>query len=350
MGGYPDGSFKPNDPVSREELAATIVRAYNLSGEATVKFSDIKSGSWSYGSVQTLVANKITTGYPDGTFKPKKSVTRAEFASFLTRTIKGSGNDNNDTSKGELTVSFLDVGQGDSILIQTPGGKSILYDGARRSAGEKIVSYLAKAGITSVDLLVASHPDADHIGGLINVMERMNVKKVLDSGKTHTSKTYMEFLTVIDEKNIPFEVAKAGEFIKLDSDIKIQVLNSTNTSNNTNDSSIVLKITHGQVSYLLTGDATVKNEREMIQKYNVSADILQVGHHGSDTSTSQEFVNAVMPKVAVLSYGEGNQYDHPKSAVVNRLTSSGAKLYHTATMGDIVVKSNGNTYTVITSK
>lgn len=249
-----------------------------------------------------------------------------------------------------MAVTFLDVGQGDSVLIQTPAGKTILYDGGKKSAGEKIVSYLAKAGITSVDLLVASHPDADHIGGLIPVMEKIKVKKVLDSGKTHTSQTYFDYLTLIDKKNIPFEVAKAGQSVNLDSSLKVQVLNSTNSSNDNNESSIVLKITHGNVNYLLTGDVTVKNELEMIKKYNVKADILKAGHHGANTSTSQEFVNAIKPKVAVLSYGKDNQYGHPTSAVVSRLKASGAKLYHTALSGNITVTSNGNTYKVITER
>lgn len=249
-----------------------------------------------------------------------------------------------------MAVTFLDVGQGDSVLIQTPAGKTILYDGGRKSAGEKIVSYLAKAGITSVDLLVASHPDADHIGGFIPVMQKVNVKKILDSGKTHTTQTYLDYLSLIDQKNIPFEVAKEGQLINLDSNLKIQILNSTNSSSDNNESSIVLKITHGNVNYLLTGDATVKNELEMIKKYNVKADILKVGHHGANTSTSQEFVNAVKPKVAVLSYGKGNQYGHPTSAVVSRIKASGAKLYHTALSGNITIKSNGNTYKVTTER
>lgn len=136
---------------------------------------------------------------------------------------------------------------------------------------KKVVSYLAKAGITSIDLLVGTHPDADHIGGLIPVLEIVNVKKVLDSGKTHTTQTYLEYLTLIDEKNLPFEIPKARDTINIDQAVKIQILNSANPSSDNNDSTIVLKLTHGKVRYLLTGDATIKNEREMIQKYDVVA-------------------------------------------------------------------------------
>lgn len=302
------------------------------------------------GQTQTLdVAAKIANGR---TLVPLRFVGEALGASVeydnANRLVKITSNTNITQSlNGDLKVSFIDVGQGDSVLIQTPAGKSILIDGGIQAAGEKVVSYLAKAGVTTIDMAVATHPDADHIGGLIHVLKNVNVNKVLDSGKTHTTKTYLEYLRVVDQRNIPFEVATAGSFINIDKNVKIQVLNSTHTSSDTNESSIVLKVTYGNISYLLTGDATINNEQEMIKKFNVSADILQAGHHGSNTSTSQAFVNAVKPKVAIISYGQGNQYGHPTDAVVNRLKASGAAIYGTANYGNIVVKTDGKTYQVI---
>lgn len=203
--------------------------------------------------------------------------------------------------------------------------------------------------MTSVDLLVATHPDADHIGGLINVLQSVPVKKVLDSGKTHTTQVYYEYLSLIDSKNIPFEIAKTGQMINLDQKIAIQVLNSgdRNASDN-NDNSIVLKITYGNVSYLLTGDAGIPVEKDLISKFNVKSTILKAGHHGAKTSTSQGFVNAVKPAITILSYGQGNAYGHPTDEVVNRLRSAGSEIYSTATKGDIVVSTNGNTNKITT--
>ncbi|NEU32005.1 MBL fold metallo-hydrolase [bacterium LRH843] len=349
ISGYPNGAFKPNAPVSREELASILVRAYKLSGTSTTRFYDVEPGSWSYPSIQTLVANKITDGYPNGSFKPTGKVTRAEFSSLFTRTIKFHKAYASDTGK-ELSVSFIDVDQGDAILIQTPDRKSILVDGGKRAAGEKVVSYLAKAGVTSVDMLVATHPDADHIGGLVHVIESLPIKKVLDSGKTHTTQTYLDYLTVIDEKSIPFELAKEGQTINVDPNVTIRVLNTGKAGQDNNESSIVLKVTYGSVSYLLAADAGVSTEAEMISKYNVKSTILKVGHHGSNGSTSQAFVNAVKPEAAILSVGEDNSYGHPTDAVVNRLDEARSKLYSTARSGDIVVKTNGKTYSVTSSK
>nr|WP_240050999.1 lamin tail domain-containing protein [Metabacillus litoralis] len=218
-------------------------------------------------------------------------------------------------------------------------------DGGRKSAGSKLISFLQEKGIQSIDLLVATHPDADHIGGLIDVLEQVEVKKVLDSGKPHTTQTYMEYLALIDQKNIPFEVAKKGSFITLDSDIKIQVLNSLNSSEDLNDSSVVLKLTYGVVDFLLTGDAGIENEADMVANYNLEAEILKVGHHGSDTSTSQPFVNEVDPETAILSYGENN-YGHPNAGVVKRLRNIGAEIYSTFESGDIVVTTDGTNYDV----
>ncbi|MFT4415333.1 MBL fold metallo-hydrolase [Fredinandcohnia humi] len=246
----------------------------------------------------------------------------------------------------ELKAHFIDVGQGDSSLIITPNGKTILIDGGKDSAGEKVVSYLKQVGVSTIDLLVSTHPDADHIGGLEDVLNNFTVKKILDSGKTHTSLTYLDYLALIDAKNIPFEVAKEGSSISLDNAVQIKVLNSASGTEDNNESSVVLKITYGEIDFLYTGDAEVEQEAEMVAKYDVEAEVLKVGHHGSDTSTSQAFVNEVKPKVSILSYGKDNTYGHPVSTVVNRLKAIGSNLYSTAVSGDIKVTTNGKTYNV----
>ncbi|MED4554193.1 MBL fold metallo-hydrolase [Lysinibacillus capsici] len=249
------------------------------------------------------------------------------------------------TAGHEMQVHFIDVGQGDSILIESPSGKTMLIDGGVKGAGQQIVSYLKELGINKLDIVVATHPDADHIGGLIPVLDNMTIEKFYDSGKVHTSQTFEEMLTRIDEKNIPYHVPKIGDDIEFDKDVNVKVLNANDQATDNNDASIVLKMTYGNVSFLLTGDAGVALEKEMLQ-YDVKATVLKAGHHGSNTSSSEEFIQAVKPEVTILSYGEDNKYGHPHAEIVDRLQAIGSKIYATADLGTITVSTDGVNYTV----
>lgn len=249
------------------------------------------------------------------------------------------------TAGHEMQVHFIDVGQGDSILIESPSGKTMLIDGGVKGAGQQIVSYLKELGINKLDIVVATHPDADHIGGLIPVLDNMTIEQFYDSGKVHTSQTFEEMLTRIDEKNIPYHVPKIGDDIEFDKDVNVKVLNANDQATDNNDASIVLKMTYGNVSFLLTGDAGVALEKEMLQ-YDVKATVLKAGHHGSNTSSSEEFIQAVKPEVTILSYGEDNKYGHPHAEVEDRLQAIGSKIYATADLGTITVSTDGVNYTV----
>lgn len=249
------------------------------------------------------------------------------------------------TAGHEMQVHFIDVGQGDSILIESPSGKTMLIDGGVKGAGQQIVSYLKELGINKLDIVVATHPDADHIGGLISVLDTMPIEQFYDSGKVHTSQTFEEMLTRIDEKNIPYHVPKIGDDIEFDKDVNVKVLNANDQATDNNDASIVLKMTYGNVSFLLTGDAGVALEKEMLQ-YDVKATVLKAGHHGSNTSSSEEFIQAVNPEVTILSYGEDNKYGHPHAEIVDRLQAIGSKIYATADLGTITVSTDGVNYTV----
>ena len=334
-------NFKPFEPLKRSDMAIALVEAFNLKGKyyGTINGVDNKYSSY----VNILAANKITNIYEDGTYKPNNTVKRAHFAVFFARVLDDKFID----GSKDLEVCFIDVGQGDSTLLKTRNGKTILIDGGKKSAGEKVVSFLKNAGVTTLDLVVSTHPDEDHIGGLIDVLNNFTVKKVLDSGKEHTSQTYLDYLALIDEKNIIFEVAKEGSDVSIDSELKIKVLNSGSAGEDNNESSVVLKVSYGSVDFLLTGDAEIKQESEMVQKYDVSAEILKAGHHGSATSTSQVFVDEVKPKTAILSYGQDNSYGHPTSEVVTRLNSLGSDIYATASTGNTCVTTNGKVYSVV---
>lgn len=249
------------------------------------------------------------------------------------------------TAGHEMRVHFIDVGQGDSIFIESPNGKTMLVDGGVKGAGQKVVSYLKELGVNKLDIVVATHPDADHIGGLIPVLNSIDIGQFYDSGKVHTSQTFEEMLTLIDTKNIPYNVPKTGDSIAFDDDINVKVLNANEHATDNNDASIVLKVTYGNVSFLLTADAGIALEKEMMQN-DVKATILKAGHHGSNTSSSAEFIQKVHPEVTILSYGEGNKYGHPHAEVVERLQAIGSKIYATAEAGTVIVSTDGVNYDV----
>jgi competence protein ComEC len=347
--GYGNNTYRPNEVVTRGQMAIFLSRAFALKQEADVAFTDVPSGSAAYVHVKRILNEGITIGYPNGTYKPNNKLTRSDFSAFMARALDERFKVNAPSKAGtgkNLFAHFIDVGQGDSILIITPNKKTILIDGGKNAAGEKVVAYLRKVGVSTVDLLVATHPDADHIGGLEDVIRNFSIGKVLDSGRVHTSQTYIDYLALIDAKNIPFEIVHEGRVIPLDEDIQILTLNSSTGNEDNNESSIVLKINYGQIDFLLTGDAEVEQEREMVETYNVEAEILKVGHHGSNTSSSQLFLDEVKPKVSILSYGEGNYYGHPVPEIVQRLKAIGSNIYSTAISGDIIVTTNGQTYSV----
>lgn len=246
-----------------------------------------------------------------------------------------------------LQVHFLNVGQGDSILIQSPNNKWMLIDGGAKGEGNNIVTYMRELGVTKLDYVVATHPDADHIGGLISVLNSISIKEFIDSGKIHTSQTFEEMLSLIEVKNIKYTLPSTGDMIAFDSEVKLEVLHANQEANDNNDASLVLKLTYGEVSFLFVGDAGIELENEILRdNVDVQATILKAGHHGSNTSSSAGFLQAVNPEVTILSYGEDNKYGHPHIEVTNELKAIGSEIYATAEVGHIIVNTNGIDYNV----
>ena len=341
INGYTDGTFKPTMKVTRGHMAAFIARAFDLPN-GTKSFKDVKKGHTAYEAVSQLAAANITTGYEDGTFKPANNLTRAHISAFLARAVKYQEG----LTSPKMKVHFLDVGQGDSIFIQAPNGKTMLIDASTKEYGDTVISYLKAQNVKRLDYVVATHPDADHIGGLTAVVNAFDVGEFINSGKNHTTVTYENLLETVLAKNIRYTEPKVGNLIALDAAVKVQVLavDANNTDNN--DASIVLKLTYNGVSFLLTGDASSKIEQQMMQKYDVSATILKAGHHGSSTSSSLSFLQKVKPQAVILSYGAGNSYGHPHKEVVANIKTIGAKSYATANSGNIVVTTNGISYSI----
>lgn len=250
-----------------------------------------------------------------------------------------------------MKVHFIDVGQGDSILIETPNKRTILIDGGPTESGGALLAYLKKEGVKKIDLLIATHPDFDHIGGLIPVLEKLKVKKVIDSGKLHSTRTYRNYLHLIRKKNIQFEIAEQNDYIQIDSKLIIQILNTFDRNKkDNNEASIVLKMHHGDVSFLFMADAEIEQEKDLMKQYDLEADILKVGHHGSNTSTSRAFVEAVQPQVAMLTYSRTNKFGHPVSRVVRNLQREKVHIYSTSTFGSTVLWSNGQYYFIMPDK
>jgi competence protein ComEC len=225
-----------------------------------------------------------------------------------------------------LHVSFLDVGQGDAILIQTPSGQDILIDGGPDSQRINLeLSERLPFWDRTIDLVVCTQPHADHVTGLIDVLQRYKVKQVLDPGVSYDSAIYQEWLRLIEDKEIEYGIAWSGQEIDLGNGIKIEVLNPPEslwegTSDDVDNNGVVLRLSWGQVSFLLTADIRAEAEFELIgQRANLRSTVLKVAHHGSETSTSQQFLAAVDPQVAVVSVGEGNPFGHPSSEVRGRL-------------------------------
>ena len=271
----------------------------------------------------------------------------------ITITSGGSPPSSDPPAKNQLKAHFIDVGQGDAILVQFPNGKVMLVDGGPRTAGEKIVSYLKKAGITSIDIVVATHPHEDHISGLLSVLNAFPVGKVYDSGYPHTTKTYEDFLILIDQKDIDFEIAHAFNAINIDPSVNITILHPGTTMASINNNSVVLKLQHNKVGLLLTGDAEAEAEKHFMERTDsatLKSTVLKVGHHGSRTSTTDTFLSKVDPSKAIIMLGAGNTYGHPHPETITKLTNAGIEIYRTDLHGDIVVTSDGQGVKFTTSK
>lgn len=356
VGGVGGGLFAPTNTITREQIAAMFYRTItaansNLTdGKYPVNFADKNEISdWALESVGFMNQKGILGGIGNNKVGPKGTATREQALALVTRTYEKFSDveTSSQTSKNEMIVHFIDVGQGDSILVVAPNGSTMLIDAGPRSAGDKLVSYLKKAGITTIDKFVATHAHEDHIGGAQHVFSNFTVEKVYDSGFVHTTKTYENFLTTIDQKNIDFEVAKKGNSINLDNNIKINILHPSAPMSDINDNSVVLHMTYDNISFMLTGDAEKKAEETILaSNTNVKSTILKVGHHGSSTSTTQAFLNKINPEVAIIQVAASNSYGHPNDEILSRLSNSGVKIYRSDIHGDIVISTNGKTYTI----
>jgi competence protein ComEC len=247
-------------------------------------------------------------------------------------------------SAAGLSVHFIDVGQGDSILVCCEG-KNMLIDGGVPDEGAAVENYLRGCGVRSLEYVVGTHPHDDHIGGLVSVIKDYDIGTIIMSGATTTTQTYENLLTSISGKKKSITRAKVGDSYELGGATFV-ILAPAGTYDDLNETSVVIKLTYSARSFLFTGDASEASEKDMLaENRDLCADVLKVGHHGSSTATSQDFLNAVHPSFAVISVGQGNKYGLPNTEVTQRLKDAGIKIFRTDTEGTIVFKSDGQSIT-----
>ena len=239
-----------------------------------------------------------------------------------------------------LRVNYIDVGQGDSIFIQLPNKETMLIDAGEAYEVDNVINYLNNLGITKIDYAVGTHPHTDHIGGLEEVINTFDIGSIYMPRASSTSKTYEDLLTTISNKGLKIKTAKSGVVVLDDDNLKLEFIAPNSDSySELNNYSAVLKLTYLDNTFLFMGDAETLSEDEIT--YDVDADVIKVGHHGSDSSSGIEFVKKVSPEYAIIMVGEGNSYNHPYQSIIDRYESVGAKVLRTDLDGNIVCDSDG---------
>lgn len=246
-----------------------------------------------------------------------------------------------------LTMSIIDVGQADAILLEKDGVELLVDAGISMkgsSESEKnLIDYLEDR---EIEYVLVTHQDYDHIGNAEYVLTNYNVSAFYDNGHVHTSKTYENLMNYVVESNLDYSVLRTGDTLDIWEGVEVTVVSPKRLTDDVNEDSIVLLIDYDDVEILLTGDAGISVE-PAVAKLVGDIDILKVGHHGSDSASGDEFLNSIKPEISIISVGEGNSYGHPTESVLSRLTAVGSEIYRTDVDGTIVVETDGFVYSVV---
>lgn len=244
---------------------------------------------------------------------------------------------------GEIRVHFIDVGQADAILIQS-ADHSVLIDSGARNGERIILPYLESVGVTTLDVLVGTHPHADHIGGAAGILDAMEVREVWMPNVTHTTRTFERFIDSIEANGAEVHLAQAGDVMSM-GQIQMTVVHPNRSGYSSfNDYSIVLHMQFGETGFIFTGDGEGPTDHEILQHgWNVSSNVMLAGHHGSRTSSSEALIDAINPDIAVISVGDGNKYGHPHQVVLDRFAERDIEVLRTDLEGTIILVTDGTT-------
>ncbi|MFD3156031.1 ComEC/Rec2 family competence protein [Haloimpatiens sp. FM7330] len=250
-----------------------------------------------------------------------------------------------------LKIHYIDVGQGDCILVQI-NNKNMLIDAGPAQNHSKIISYLKNQDIKKIHYFITTHPHEDHIGGASYVIDNFCIEAFYAPKKISSTKTYKKMISSLRKKKLKIHVAKAGVSLNLGKNTICEMLSPNNSKyEDTNNYSPIMKLAYKNKNFIFTGDAEALSEQEVLsENYDISADVLKVGHHGSVSSTSIDFLKNVNPKIAVISCGKNNKYGHPHKETLSKLKGFNCKIYRTDLNGDILISSDGNNLKVKTSK
>lgn len=246
-----------------------------------------------------------------------------------------------------LVVTFIDVGQADCTLIKY-NNKYMLIDAGNEEDGNKLVTYFKDLGINEFNYVVATHPHEDHIGGMDDIINNFKIDNFYMPDTLTTTKTFENMLDSLENNNLLYDAPKEDYEFNMD-DINFKVLHVGGNYEDLNDVSIVLKLTYGNISFMFNGDATSNVEKDILDK-NIKATVLKVPHHGSSYSSSNDFINKVNPKYAVISVGLNNSYNHPSSSVIKRLNKKGTEVYRTDKDGTIIFTCDKENINITTTK
>ncbi len=253
-----------------------------------------------------------------------------------------------------LSVDFLDVGQGDAALIVSPTGKAVLIDAGPRGSGKIVRAAMRRRGVQRLDLVLISHAHADHVGGVLELLDQVPIGRYLDPGLPHTSALYRRTLEALARKGVPMHTARAGQTIRLGGGAVLRLLAPSlplfhGTRSDLNACSVVARLEYGAVSVLFTGDAEQPTEARLRQRHDLRSTVLKVAHHGSRYASTPAFLARVKPRIAVISVGK-NGYGHPAAQTLRRLAVIGAEIYRTDLDGTVSITTDGRKLTVSTER
>ena len=273
-----------------------------------------------------------------------------EYGNAILTNIKDSNNETETSVKEEkdkLKIYYIDVGQADSILIQNEN-EFMLIDAGNNNDGPLLVKYFQSLNIKDFKYVVGTHPHEDHIGGLDDIITNFNIGTIYIPDAITTTKTFEDLLNSIEKKNMTFTVPKIDSTFNLGK-ANVKVIYTGTDTKDLNNTSIVLKMSFGSTTYLFTGDATSTTEKKILIK-DISADVLKVGHHGSNYSSTDKFLNKVNPKYAIISVGKNNIYSHPATKTIDKLNKLNIKIYRTDELGTIILTSDGKNIDITNEK